>query len=109
MESNYDKPPVDFPIIDLIVGFFGPFIAKYMEENLQKILKTVLKACAPLSDRPCKKPLKVRSLDVYYNKFHIEWYNFYQQCKDHFATAKTKSLNHIFFAAFFLHNCINFY
>ena len=35
-------------------------------------------------------------------------YNFCQQCKNYFATAGAKKPNRIFFAAFFLLNCISF-
>ena len=55
-----------------------PPIAKYTEEDLQKIFWTVFEAQAPLSDGACKKSLKPRSPDVYCGKFHIEWYNFCQ-------------------------------
>ena len=100
-KSSYDKTPINPPAIE-------PLIAKYIEEILQKILKTVLKAQAPPSDGSCKKSFKARLPNIYHGKSHIEYYNFYQQYKNHFATAKAKGLNHIFFAAFFLCNRINF-
>ena len=99
-ESINDKTLVNPPAVKLPV-------AKYTEENLQKILRTVLKARAP-SDGTREKPLKARSLDVYYGKSHMEFYNFCQQYEDYFATAGAKSPNHILFAAFFLRDRINF-
>ena len=38
----------------------------------------------------------------------MEYYNFYQQCEDHFAIAGAKSPNRIPFAASFLRDRINF-
>ena len=95
------NPPAD--------GFSKPLVAKYTEEDLQKILRTVLEAQVLPFDGHHKKPLKAKSSDMYYNKFHIKCYNFCQKCEDHFATAKVKGLNCIFFAAFFLHDYINFH
>ena len=68
-ESSYNKTPVNPPTVK-------PLVAKYLEENVQKILKTVLKVQAPPSDRLCKKPLKTRLPDVYCGKSHMECYNF---------------------------------
>lgn len=49
---------------------------KYIEEDLQKILKTVLKAHILFFNGPHKKLLKVRLSDIYYDKSHIKYYNF---------------------------------
>ena len=100
-ESSHDEGPVN-PLAE-------PPIAKYTEEDLQNIFRTVLKTRAHPSDGPHEKPLKARSPDVYCGKSHIECYNFCQQCKDHFATAGAKGPNRILFAASFLRNRINFY
>ena len=102
-ESNHDKAPVD-PSID--PSTFS--VVKYTEENLQKILRTVLKARAPPSNGCHKKPLKARSFDVYHGKFYIECYNFCQQCEDHFIIIGPKGPNRIFFTSAFLHDRINF-
>ena len=100
-KSSHDKIPVNPPAVE-------PLVAKYIEEDLQKILRTVFKARASPSDGACEKPLKVRSSDVYCGKFHIECYNICQQCEDHFATAGAKDLSRILFAISFLCNYINF-
>ena len=63
-----------------------PSVAKYTEKDLQRILRTVLKAWAP-SDGAHEKLLNARLPDVYCSKSHMECYNFCQQCEDHFATA----------------------
>ena len=82
--------------------------AKYTEENLQKILRTVLEAQALPSDGSRKKLLKARLPDVYCGKSYMECYNFCQKCEDYFATAGAKGPNRILFAASFLCDCINF-
>ena len=101
LESSHDKALVNPIAIE-------PPIAKYTEEDLQRILRTVLEARAPPSDGAREKPLKARSPDVYRGKSHMECYNFCQQCEDHFATAGAKGPNRIFFAASFLRDRINF-
>ena len=100
-ESSHDETPVNPLAIE-------PPIAKYIKKDLYRILRTVLKAQALLSDGAHKKLLKAKSPDVYCGKSHMESYNFCQQCKDHFATAGAKGLNRICFAAFFFCDRINF-
>ena len=103
-ESNYDKAPIN----PFAVGLLKSLATKYTEEDLQKILRTVLEAQAPPFDGPHKKLLKTRLPDVYFSKSHIECYNFCQQYENYFITAGAKGPNRIPFATFFLHNYINF-
>ena len=103
LKSNHNKASV-YPLV-------GPstfLVAQYTEKDLQKILRTILKASASLFDGPREKSLKTRSPDVYCGKSHIEYYNFCQQYKDHFATARAKGPNHIPFATSLLFDRINF-
>ena len=88
-ESSYDEALVNPSAVE-------PPVAKYTEEDLQRIFRTVLEARAPPSNGACEKPLKARSPDVYRGKSHMECYNFCQQCEDHFATARAKGPNRIF-------------
>ena len=44
--------------------------------------------------------MKVKLSNMYYNKFYIEYYNFYQQFKNYFATNETKKSNCIIFITF---------
>ena len=74
LEFSHDKAPVS----SLAVGSSEPLIAKYIEKDLQIILRTVLEAQALPFDRPRKKPLKTRSTDINCDKSHIEYYNFCQ-------------------------------
>ena len=103
-ESSHNKSSVDLFAID----YSKSLAPKYKKKDLQKIYRTVLKAQVPSFDKLFEKPLKAKSPDVYCSKFHIECYNFCQQCEDYFATAGAKGSNHIFFATFFLCNHINF-
>ena len=100
-KSNHDETPINLLAVELL-------IAKYTKVDLQKILRTVLKALTPPSDDNHEKPLKAKLPDVYCSKFHMECYNFCQQCKDYFATARAKGPNRIPFAASFLYDHINF-
>ena len=100
-EPSHDKTSANLPAIESL-------IIKYSKEDLQKIIRIVLKAQAPLSDNVGEKPLKARSPDVYCGKCYMEYYNFCQPCEDHFATTGAKGLNRILFAAFFLLDYINF-
>lgn len=77
-KSRYDKLSVDFFIVDPIVDFLKFFITKYIEEDLQKILRMVLKTRVFFSNKLNEKSLKARLPDIYYNKSYIEYYNFYQ-------------------------------
>ena len=85
-------------------------IPKYTEEDLQRILKTVLEARAPTTfEEPRDKPLKARSPDVYRGNSHMECYNFCQQCEDYFATAGARRAKQISFATSFFQNQISFH
>lgn len=92
----------------------APSAAKYTEEDLQRILKTLLEARtaapAPITfpEGPRECPLKARFPEVYTGENHMDCYNFCQQCEDHFATAGAKGPNRITFAASFLRDRINF-
>ena len=99
----------------LPVSFALSFMARYSEKNLQQIFRTVLdfsplSALAPafvISQQyknPCKRPLKARFLDMYYGKTYLKYYNFFQQCRNYFAIASTKSQNKISFAVIFINN-----
>ena len=111
-ESEFSDQPAGPPGAKLpvaVVPAAAPAVPKYNEEDLQRILKTVLEARAPTtSEEPRDKPLKARSSDVYRGKSHMECYNFCQQCEDYFATAGARVANRIPFAASFLRDRISF-
>ena len=85
-------------------------MVRYLEADLQQIFNTVLEtrssALTPqlfvFLDGLCKKPLKARFLELYCGKTHMECYNFIQQYKDHFATARAKKPNRVPFTDTFL-------
>ena len=93
-------------------GFANSSVVRYLEDNLKWILRTVLDsrplapvpapAAVPHYEGPCKRPLKARFPDIYWDKTHLECYNFFQQCKDHFISADATGLNRVPFAATFL-------
>ena len=55
-----------------------------------------------------RKKLWAHSLDVYYEKSHMDCYNFCQQCDDYFATVEAIGPTRILFAASFLCDRISF-
>ena len=63
---------------------------------------------APHYEGSRKWPLKAWFLDIYWSKTHLECYNFFQQCEDHFATAGATGPNQVLFAATLLKNTILF-
>ena len=95
----------------------GKLLAKYSDAVLQKATKLALELfvqgqqqaqsqMATPALEPREWPLKARFLDFYYCNSHIDCYQFCQQCKDHFKTAKAKGPNKIPFAALFLHGLV---
>ena len=92
-------------------------VPKYSEDDLQRILKTVLEARtptpapapAPIVSKLPQDKLKARFPDVYCGKFHMDYYNFCQQCEDYFATAGATGPIRIRFAASFLRDRISFH
>lgn len=82
-------------------------VPKYSEQDLQRIMKTVLEsrpsAPAPRDfDEPRERPLKPRAPDVYKGKSHMDCYNFIQQCEDYFAMSGATCHNRVPFAAGYL-------
>ena len=104
--------PVVAPLI--VFGSADFSVVRYLEDKLQQILGTVLKsrlptsvpapvvAAAPHYKGPCKRPLKAWFPNIYRSKTHLECYNFFQQCKDHFGTASATGPNQVSFMATFL-------
>ena len=82
--------------ISITITFLASInVSKYSVNDLQRIFKTVLEiwATAPtLTSTPAsvvsKAPqdkLKACFSDVYHEKFHMDFYNFCQQCEDYFG------------------------
>ena len=83
-------------------------IARYLEDDLQRIFRTVLdskllalsSAFTPQQYKGlCEKPLKTQFLDIYWDKTYLEYYNFFQQCEDHFTSTGAKGQNWMPFTA----------
>ena len=111
-------------------------VPKYSKDDMQRILKAVLEARAPvpapalvpastpaliLASAPApvlaqapivaeahREKLKARSPDLYRGKSHIDCYNFCQQWEDYFVTTGATGPTRIPFTASFLQDQINF-
>lgn len=64
------------------------FITKYLDDDLQYTFKTILEVGTPITLPLIMLPknlyerlFKAKFLNVYSNKTHIEYYNFFQLCK----------------------------
>ena len=97
------------------------FVVKYSEDDLQRIFRTVLDsrpsasilapvvAATPHYEGPREPSLKARFPDIYWGRTHLECYNVFQKCKDHFATVGATGPNRVPFAATFLKNTALFW
>ena len=130
IEGNDHRTPVPVPSrapTPAVASVVAPLVAsdsadssvvKYSEDDLQQILKTFLDsrplasvpapAAALHYEDPRERPLKARFPDIYQGKTHLECYNFFKQCKDHFATAGATGSNQVPFAATFLKDTVFF-
>ncbi len=81
-----------------------PGANRYSQQNLDRIIRIFLQN----SKGGAEDKLKAKIPDVYRGRSHMECYNFYQQCEDHFATCKATWPNQIPFVASFLRDQINF-
>ena len=97
-------------------GSADSFVVRYLEDDLQRILRIVLdfRLLTPVSasvvatvlhyESQRERPLKAWFPDIYWGKTHLECYNFFQQCKNHFATANATGPNQDPFATTFLND-----
>ena len=95
-------------------GSTDSFVVRYSEDDPRQIFKTILDSRLPalipvpvVTVNPQSEGSRERSLkawfpNIYQGKTFLECYNFFQQCKDHFATSGATSLNQVPFAANFL-------
>ena len=96
-------------------------MVRYLEDDFQRVVRTIFEArpilisapapvpapvvaTAPNYKGPHERPLNVQFPDIYWDKMHLKCYNFFQQCKDHFATTGPTGSNQVPFAAIFLKN-----
>lgn len=84
-------------------------LTKYTKDELYQIFKTILKMriLIPYKDQKdlkefLEQALKSRTPDFYKGKYHIDYYEFIQQCKDYFAIFGSKNCNRDFFTITFL-------
>ncbi len=82
-----------------------PSANRYSQQDLDRIIQTFLQNSKGGSgDKP-----KAKTPDVNRGRFHMECYNFCQQCEDHFATCRATGPNQIPFAASSLRDQMNFH
>ena len=108
--STSAVPPVVAPLAAF--GSADSFVVRYLKDDLQRIFRTVLNSrplapvlaptATPHYKGPRERPLKAWFPDIYWDKTHLECYNFLQKCEDHFATAGATGSNRVLFAATFL-------
>ena len=89
----------------------APAIALSLDNKLFKqFMKAYLEAQMPgqieVDSESCKQPLNAQFLDLYYDNLHTDYYQFYEQCKNHFKIAMAKEPNRIQFAALFLYRSV---
>ena len=105
--STFPAPsctPIPGPVQDLAL-IPAPALAPAPTDKMFKIF---MKAYLESNQRPRPPPaereqsLKVKVLEMYYGKLHMNCYHFCQQCDDHFETAGATGTNQTLFAAFFL-------
>lgn len=89
-------------------------VPKYTKNDLQRIFKVVLDvkpfATRKNFNKSQERILKPWALDVYMNKFHIDCYNFIQQCENYFANSGSKGHNQVpFVTIFFKEKALNWW
>lgn len=98
-----DVPAPDALALDTLVP--APVLAKYSIKDLQAMTKVCidlfLQAQARRSKSHRERQLKAKLPNLYYDKTHMEYYHFCQQCENHFATANAIDPNCTPFAASF--------
>ena len=93
------------PTLALVVAPATALFSDY--ELFKQFIKAYLETQVPAHIAPeinpesCKKPLKARFSDFYYGNWHMDCYQFCQQCKNHFETVNARRPNKISFAALF--------
>ena len=87
-----------------------PVPAKYTDANFHQFMKVFIdtQRCSKTHKEPWKSPFKACFPNLYYGKSHMDYYQFCQQCEDHYETAGTTGPNRVLFTASFLRALINF-
>ncbi len=80
------------------------FTRKDLDQIIESVFQVQTQKRRLLSFR---EKLKVITPNIYHSRFYMEYYNFCQQCEDHFATAGATRPNQIPFATSFLWHRIN--
>ena len=83
---------------------------KYINADFYQFIKVFIDAQkrSGTHEGPWESLLKARFPDLYYRKFYMDCYQFFQQYEDHFKTASATGPNYISFVALFFRGPINF-
>lgn len=65
------------------------------------IAKNQAQATTKAKEEALDRHFKVWNSNIYYENSYMEYYYFYQQCRNYFETANVKSHQQILFAVFF--------
>ena len=86
-----------------------PAPAKYTDADFHQFMKVFMatQGRSGIHEGPRESSFKACFFDLYYRKFHMDCYQFCQQCEDYFETAGTTNPNRVLFAALFFHGPIN--
>ena len=101
-DTGSDKAPIpsEAPTPPLV-----PPPAKDLFTKFMKVFMETTQAQALAEPR--ERPLKTRTPEIYWSKFHIDCYHFCQQCEDHFKTSGATEINRTPFATTFLRGPIS--
>ena len=87
------------------------FLILLTENFFTKFMKAFVKSTQAW-DREQAEPqeqlLKIKSLETYSKKSHMDCYHFCQQCEDYFEISSTIGINRTLFAALFFRSTISF-
>ena len=84
---------------------------KYSKADLMRIVKifSETKGQELKAKVPRKRPLKAKIPNIYFEKLHMDFYHFCQQCEDHFKKVDATGSNRTPFVALFFCGKINFW
>ena len=78
------------------------FFTKDLFTKFMKMFIKIIQAQTQALVEPQEQSFKARIPEIYWGKSHMECYQFYQKCEDHFETSGTIKMNYTSFATSFL-------
>ena len=100
------------PVAPIVASSPAPALAITAPSSDNKLFKQFMKAyleaqvpaqiAFEIDPESWKQSFKARFPDLYYSNLHIDYYQFCEQCKDHFEISGVKKPNKILYSALFL-------